>query len=138
MSKLDYFLLCESVIRDADGKLTIVNIFDILNVADFPGVPSKFALVFGAFLDDSDLKGKEVTFDMQVLDKKGEVIVSSKGSGSNTDNLKKHRHIVASIDLAGQVPLEGAGIYSMRLYINDQLISEKNFEVVKKPQEGKK
>ena len=136
MPKIDYFLLCETVIRDTEGRLSFINTFDALNMPEFPAIPAKFAVAFGAYIEKSDVKDGNVAFRIEIVKPNGESIVSVNGHGPVKDKtLKENSKIVAAADLAAQVSIDGPGIYKAILYINDESIRELPIEVKLKPSE---
>jgi hypothetical protein len=136
MMTVDYFLLCETVVRDTAGRLTLVNVFDALNIPQFPATPAKFALIFRVYPKASDIKDGKLQFKMEIVGPSGKVAASISGSGDvDADTVKNHRSVVAAADLAAQVPIEGPGRYKVVLSINDEVLKEIPLEVNHKPQE---
>ena len=56
-----YTLMCETVIRGEDGKLSLINIFQNIELAQFPGGMSRFSFVVG--LDAEPGETVEITIE---------------------------------------------------------------------------
>lgn len=130
MVKLDYFLICETVIRDTEGRLTLVNLFDQLSIPGFPAMPAKFALIFGIYPEKDDVTDGEISFEMQIKNPDGKVITSVTGGGKVSEAiLKNHARVAASADLSAQIPLDTVGTYEACLLINGKNIAQKYIQV---------
>lgn len=130
MAMIDYFLLCETIIRDEAGRITIVNTFDALNIPEFPAIPAKFALVLRVYPDKDDLKNGMMSFKIDIVDPKGDTIKSVSVDGKiNNEIIEGRQGVALATDLAAQVTIKEAGTYTAVLLINKKEVRKKRFEV---------
>ena len=131
MTKLDYFLLCENVINDQQGRISLINIFDTINVTALPAIQPKLCLAFAVYLDSEQQKRGEVKFKLDVLKPSESSLLSAEGKGEIKPVMSKNNvqpKLAANLELAGVV-FDEVGLYTAHLYVGSKLISSTTFEV---------
>lgn len=72
----NYLVICENFIKDANNKVTLVNLFDVIYVDKLPAIHSSFFLVGNFRVFDMRKTDKELKLKFSILDPKGNNILS--------------------------------------------------------------
>jgi len=128
--KKDYVLLCENLIIDQTGKVTIVNAFDTIYTESLPAIHAALYFVAQIIVEGSEKKDEDSTsFDLKVLSPSKNAILS------NTMKLKINSALpTQKIILAAQLngmPIEELGTYQFILTHNSKMVVQRSLEVVK-------
>ncbi|MDH5533790.1 MAG: hypothetical protein OEX81_05195 [Candidatus Pacebacteria bacterium] len=75
--KSNYFILCEKAIKNERGLVSLINIFENINVEGIPTVHRDFTLAFNLSLK-SVKKEKEVIIDIKIFDPEKSIIQKGK------------------------------------------------------------
>jgi hypothetical protein len=99
-------------------------------VSSLPAANPRFVFTF-RMTPDSKLKQKDnVTFKIAVINPSGKEFFNAQGNASLAEKLQGDKSkISSSLDLAGVV-FQEAGKYTAKLFVNDQEIAQKTFDII--------
>jgi len=131
MSKLDYFLLCESVLVDKADRISLINLFEVLHVAALPGTYNKFVFTFRIIPDAKLLALKKATFTLTIDGPDGKQYFKAEGAADIASHAKKtgKSKIASSLDISG-FPITQTGTHIAKLFLNGEKLGDRTFEVV--------
>jgi hypothetical protein len=140
MTTVDYFLICENAILAKNDKVSVVNIFDGINVSKFPAVPTKFALAFSMKPDDADVKDNLLEFSISIDDPKGVTILTAKGGGDALVGVDGRRNSLVTVtDFAGKFAFTSEGLHKIHLSLKGKKpFFERKFKVTLRENGGAK
>lgn len=127
MTKVNYFLLCENLLRDDKGRITLVNIFDSIHAEKLPVSPLKFTLAMSLLLNKEDIIDNSVNVTIEIYDSKKKIMVKIEGNATLTTN---ESNLVTSVELGGRLILESFNKHTAKLSINGKPIDELKFNVL--------
>jgi hypothetical protein len=131
MAKPEYFVICENVLNDG-GRVSLINIFDVINVAAFPAAIPKFCFAFTFLLDKEFNEKDEIQFSIDILKPSEDLLFKAEGR-ANVKEIKeakgRSKKISGAIDLSGGLIIDKPGLYNANLTIEDKLVSSTYFEV---------
>lgn len=119
--KCKAILLCDQTILDAtSGKVSIIGIFDLFNLPQFPGMLTPFM----AFLQMTDGIGR-YSITLEIHDLQGDVVVA-RAEGPEIDFPER----ASKINFATPVPaltLQHPGVYDFVVFADGQEIDRQKF-----------
>lgn len=130
--KLSAVLMAEGVYNVA-GKWTIQGVFRRIQV---PELPIQLG-AFGVFLSFSDLIAKnKLNVRLEFVDPEAEidgngVSLLAKAEGESTNRFTKPSLFDTGVMLGPGIRFERAGIYELRVFVNEEFVDNHTFEVVK-------
>ena len=131
-NKLNYFVIAESVIRDADQKkVSILNLYNRMAVSELPVIRPKLAVAFGFYPSEVAIKKGIIDIKIEVLNPKDEIIAEINGKSRRNKPMddKRVRELTSYVDLSNDLIIDRGGIYTFRLYCNDELLAESELDV---------
>jgi hypothetical protein len=134
MSRVNYFLLCESFLKDNSGKVSLINLYDVINSLEFPTMATNFVIALSVNLDKEEIAKGSVKIKVDIEDKtRKKLYLSSSGAGKLAS---KSKNVVTQLDLSRKLVFKNPGKYCAKLYVNDDQLAEFEFSVIKTPVEG--
>lgn len=129
MATLDFFLLCENTVNDTAGRITLVNIYDIVYAAELPVTQATFSLAFRIKPDLTKLKSSENKFRIEIISPSGKKLIDVEGAPqSDLDPKTLKEYIASQLQLNGIVFPEW-GEYVAKLYLDNKLLGKRPFTV---------
>lgn len=130
--KLNYIHLCDEVSFSQEGKLSIIGIFDVINVINTPGSLIKGYLVCNFTVLNKDLK--EAAISIFINNKKTEEevvrIPELKVSIPEQDKLIPNRPRVLGVSLQlVNIPFKETGEYNISVVVNEEKVADYIFYV---------
>ena len=130
--KLNYMHLCDEVSFSQEGKLSIIGIFDVINVINIPGSLIKAYLVCNFTVLNNDLK--EATISISVNNKKTKEdvvrIPELKVLIPEQDKIIPNRAKVLGVSLQlVNVSFKETGEYNMSVVVNEENVGSYTFYV---------
>lgn len=128
MKKVNYFLLCENLLKDEKGRITLVNIFDTINAENLPVAPLRFSIALSIKLDEEDVVDGQVKLGFEVLNAKNKAIAKAEG---RADVPNTAGNVVTVVELGGRILLDSYKEYTVKLKVNEHFTDEFKFNIVK-------
>lgn len=126
--KIKLLLLCENVIFDNTGKVSLIGIFHNIDVRSLPAVHGKLELV--GFFDSTDLKEeKEFEVNIKLLEPGSKELVNIPSFKGKVSPEKKE--IIMDVSF-NNIQLTTEGIYNFEVYLNGEKLGNKELTVKKK------
>lgn len=129
----NFFLLCENAVLDKYNKVTIVNIYDIVNLVGVPKVLSQFTLAanFKVLREKKEKLPSKIDVLVLIFAPSGKKIFGSPKQEREIDVKKDTQNIGILADIQG-ITLPEFGIYNVKLLVNSNEIAQLSFEAKKK------
>jgi len=129
----NFFLLCENAVLDKDNRVTIVNIYDIVNSVDIPTVLSQFTLAanFKVSREKKETLPSKIDVLVSIFAPSGKKIFDSPKQERKIDVKKDTQNIGILANIQG-INLSEFGIYNVKLLVNGNEIAQLSFEAKKK------
>ena len=130
--KLNYMHLCDEVSFSQEGKLSIIGIFDVINVINIPGSLIKAYLVCNFTVLNNDLKEATISISVNNKKTKEEVvkIPELKVSIPEQDKVVLNRTKVLGVSLQlVNIPFKETGEYNISVVVNDEKVADYIFYV---------
>lgn len=125
--KLNYALISEDASVDSEQRLTIINTFNEIKSDNFPAVHPKLVVVTSYYLEE-DEQGKVCSQLVKILDPSGlevsRLTISTKEGGRDKN--------IQFLSYFSNLPLKVAGSYKVEIHVDDILIKELTFNVLKR------
>ncbi len=135
MTKVNYFVIAEDVIKAEDGSITIVRIYNRLFTEKLPYEHPPLALAMGFIPDDGVVENDKVKFKLTMTAPSGVIAAEMEGVAKRVipkgDDGQEHE-IASFVDLGKDLRLPELGVYTFNLSCGDKKIAENKFELVKK------
>jgi len=110
---LDYAVVCDDVRFEVGDKISLMGVFDSINVQSFPTVHPRLAVVAAW----AGLRG-EAQSEIQLVDPSGSLLANMGVANlKETGEKKGARHIAVTLN----VPFKTPGTYEVRIYLDRQL-----------------
>lgn len=128
----DFFLLSENAVLDKDNRLTIVNIYDVVNSVSTPAIISRFTLAanFKIVREKKESLSPKIIISISILDPSGQNIFNSPKQERMIDVKKEIQKIGIIANIQG-ISLPEFGIYHIKLFIDDKEVAQLSFEAKK-------
>ena len=130
--KLNYMHLCDEVSFSQEGKLSIIGIFDVINVINIPGSLIKAYLVCNFNVLNNDLKEATISISVNNKKTKEEVvkIPELKVSIPEQDKVVLNRTKVLGVSLQlVNVSFKETGAYNISVAVNEENVGSYTFYV---------
>ena len=128
--KKDYILICENLLADDTGKVTMVNVFDTVYADIVPTFQGSISLVAQLIVEGSTKADEDKTkVSLKVLNPAKQVILNNEVKIKINSQLPLQKNAIG-LQLNG-MPLESFGTYQFILEWNDKKIAQRNLDVVK-------
>lgn len=130
--KLNYIHLCDEASFSQEGKLSIIGIFDVINVINIPGSLIKGYLVCNFTVLNKDLKESTISIVIKNKKTQEEVVRISdlKLSIPEQDKIIPNRPRVLGVSLQlVNLPFKGTGEYNISVVVNEEKIGDYTFYV---------
>lgn len=128
MAKTGYFLLCENFIYDNESRVTLVNVYDLINTTDVPVVASRFMLAVSLRnITNTDLNDGKLSVRIEVVDKNGEKIANAEA----VETIDTTKNVATVVDFSNAITFKSLGKHTAKLYVHDKQISDYEFTVKK-------
>lgn len=121
-AKLNFLHVCENVISPADGKVSVISIFNRIFAKSFPAVHPRFSVVSNITASVGD--HIEI---IEILSPTGEMIVKAEDK-VNIDREGGANNFIANF-VSIIFPEEGE--YKIRVKVDNKVISEDNYIILK-------
>jgi hypothetical protein len=131
MSRIDYFILCETAIYDAQQRFTLVNTFNQLKTEGLPTLATKFTLAFSILLEEEDFASDSLGLSLKVTSPSGKVILKAEGTGNvaSVDRNEPIKLLHNVFDLGTKIGFEEEGVHTATLSVSGKEISSRQFIV---------
>ena len=128
MVEVDYLLICEGVSHDASGKVSLMNIFDIIGSDKLPVAPPQFVIAMQ--VRNSDEKVQDAIYDLKLEIQKPDksILATIEGQAVFSESIQT---VASSINLSNNLVMEHEGKYEINLLIKSQKIASRVFSVKK-------
>lgn len=130
--KLNYMHLCDEVSFSQEGKLSIIGIFDVINVTNIPGSLIKAYLVCNFTVLNNNLKEAVISIVVNNKKTKEEVvkIPELKVSIPEQDKIIPNRPRVLGVSLQlVNIPFKEIGEYNVSVVVNNENVGAYAFYV---------
>lgn len=125
----NYFLICENAILDLHSKLTVINIFEILNTKSLPVTIGRFFMVLNLTVKNPLKSDSKLTLAIGIKSPSGKNIDIKLGTiEKEIDISNNHQNIGFLVDVNNFVFNE-FGIYKFIATINQKNVAFLNLEV---------
>ncbi len=113
--KLNFSILCDNAFVDNDGQLSIIQIFEFINViGSFPASHPKMAIVTNYSMNQNDVNIKHIQ-QIEIIDPTDNIIASLNITAEPKENRDKLQFISSFINLNFKMP----GQYKIKVVIDD-------------------
>jgi len=130
----NFFLLCENTILDKSNRLTIVNLYNIVNSEKLPGVPVQFTLVANLKIE-AEKKNKKlpnkINVSLIIKSPSEKKIFEFPEQFREIDQKKREQDIGVVMNIQG-LALPEFGKYKVNLLVDDKKVASLPFEFRKK------
>jgi hypothetical protein len=127
--KKDYVLLCENLLVDDTGKVTIVNAFDTIYVDQVPTIQPALFFVAQVIVEQSEKKDEGTTnFVLKVVGPSKKEILSNTMEVKINSELPLQKNVIG-VQL-GAMPLEEFGTYQFILSFDSKKIVQRDLTVI--------
>ena len=127
--KLNFIHLCDEAIFSQDGKLSLIGIFEVVNVAAFPGSLLRAFLVFNLNLLNKTLNKADLDIAIKKEDTKKEVLKLPTLTPSITRNTSNNELKLGITLQLNNITFQEAGKYFIELKANQELVGKLGFDV---------
>lgn len=130
--RLNYIHLCDEVSFSQEGKLSIIGIFDVINVINIPGSLIKAYLVCNFTVINNDLKEAKINISVNNKKNKEEVvkIPELKVPIPAQDKIIPNRQRVLGVSLQlVNIPFKETGEYNISVVVNGENVGACTFYV---------
>jgi hypothetical protein len=128
--RVNYLLICESTITDENKKLSIINIFNALEVDDLPTSPSKFNAVFEIEVDRKDIGDGKLALDLVITDNEGRAIMKVTGKARLVVSSDLEVGVFnSSLPIDGNLIIKSKGEHRLALIMNGVELASRSFLV---------
>jgi len=129
----NFFLLCENAVLDKDNRVTIVNIYDIVNSIGIPIALSQFTLAanFKVSREEKETLPSKIDVLVSIFAPSGKKIFDFPKQERKIDVKKDTQNIGILANIQG-INLPEFGIYNVKLLINGNELAQLSFEAKKK------
>ncbi len=127
--KLNFIHLCDETIFSQDGKLSLIGIFEVVNVAAFPGSLLRAFLVFNLNLLNKTLNKVDLDITIKKDGTEKEVLklpTLTPSFAKNADNAELKLGITLQLN---NIIFQEAGKYFIELKVNKELVGKLGFDV---------
>ncbi|MBI4079155.1 MAG: hypothetical protein HY429_02565 [Candidatus Levybacteria bacterium] len=125
--KLNFIHLCDEAIFSQDGKLSLIGIFEVVNVMALPGSLLKAFLVFNLNAFNKNLNKIDLDIVIKKADTKKELVKLPTLSPGFVNKLRESK-IGVTLGLAN-ITFQEVGRYVIEIQANKELIGSLDFEV---------
>jgi hypothetical protein len=129
MMTANYALLCENAILDQDGRVSFINVFDIIKATGVPTSRDQMYYAVNLSLQAEDVREDTPIILFSLISPSGAVLVKDRQLDGRKVEKKEQKYGVL-INLAG-IMLAEWGMYKIKLHQNSDTIVETTFEVIK-------
>lgn len=135
--KLNFIHLCDEALFSQDGKLSLIGIFEVINVANLPGTLLKASLVFNMNVLNKNLDKVELDIIVRKSDTKEEIFKLPTLTPSFPKNQKDNNKIGVNLQLVN-IQFKYEGQYMLELLANKEIVGSLDFQVnlLKQNKEG--
>ncbi len=129
----NFFILCENAVLDKNNRVTIVNIYDIVNSVNIPAVLHQFTLAanFKVSREKRETLPSKVEVLVSVFAPSGKKIFDSPRQEREIDIKKDTQNIGILASIQG-ITLPEFGIYTIKLLVASKEIAQLSFEAKQK------
>jgi hypothetical protein len=141
MNTVNYFLIAEDVLKSDDGSVSFIRVFNKIIVKELPLVHPKITIAFGLYPAEHHENDGVVKIKLEVLSPEQEVLAELTATAKRTEPKPENgpdKEIASFIDISKDIKLDEYGVYTYRLWCNDELLAENRFEVVPPQKAGAK
>lgn len=127
--KLNFIHLCDDAIFSQDGKLSLIGIFEVVNVVAFPGSLSRAFLVFNLVLLNKTLNKVDLDITIKKEDTGKEVLklpTLTPSIAGNRGNTESKLGITLQLN---NITFQEAGKYFVELKANKEFVGKLGFDV---------
>lgn len=127
--KLNFIHLCDDAIFSQDGKLSLIGIFEVVNVVAFPGSLLRAFLVFNLNLLNKTLNKVDLDIAIKKENTEKEVLklpTLTPSIAKNTGNTELKLGITLQLN---NITFQEAGKYFVELKANKELVGKLGFDV---------
>lgn len=127
--KLNFIHLCDDAIFSQDGKLSLIGIFEVVNVMAFPGSLLRAFLVFNLNLLDKSLSKIDLDIAIKKEGMEKEVLelpTLTPPIKKNAGNIESKLGITLQLN---NITFQEAGKYFVELKVNKELLGKLGFDV---------
>jgi uncharacterized protein DUF6941 len=111
---LDYAIVCDDVRFEVGDKISLMGVFDAINVQSFPTVHPRLSVVAAW----AGLRGEAIS-EIELVDPSGSLIGRlGVANLRETGEKKGARHIAVTYN----VPFKTPGIHAIKIYLNKELV----------------
>lgn len=127
----NYLILCENVVRDLSGKLTLINIYDIVYAPTVPALHGNIYLVANFHLTGVTKEDKDLIIKLSFKSPSGKELIPSDQELQIKVDPSRKTQTVGLINLIQRVVFEEFGIYALQLSRNKGVLGSNAIEVLK-------
>lgn len=125
--KLNFVQLCDEAIFSQDGKLSLIGIFEVVNVVALPGSLLKAFLVFNLNILNKNLNEVSLDITIKKTDTKKELVKLPTLTPSFVNKAGESK-IGVTLGLAN-ITFQEVGKYTIEIQANKELVGTLDFEV---------
>jgi len=121
-------VLCENTALDKDNKITLFNVFDVINASAIPGVYPKMYCVVNFQVKDLPANKRELQAQLKIKGPGDIYLVHGMQVAVPIDPSKKIQSVGTNFELYNLL-FSQEGVYSAEVYLEDILQAEVSFTV---------
>lgn len=129
--KMNFIHLCDDALFSQDGKLSLIGIFEVINLRNLPGSLLKASLVFNMSILNKELTKVDLEIGMIKSDTKEEVFklpTLTPSIVSNPKDIDGETKLGISLQLAN-ILFKEVGKYTLQVKANNTIVGSLNFMV---------
>ena len=113
--KIKFAIVCDNAFTDNDGRLNIIQTFEIIRAASFPAIHPKLTVVTKVELESKEIAVETISQSTEIVEhNSGKVLIKSEPKEMNVSQKKNVQFIAGFIGLKFDKP----GEYDVYLVIN--------------------